>query len=302
MVQWIKLFSEFVKLHIALSATLAVAVGFVLSRGNISRELIFPCLSLFILACGSCGLNQYQDRIIDSLMERTRARPIPSGRISPPVALFCAIGMILSGLALFLYGTPSASVILALFALAWYNGVYTYLKRRTALAPVPGSIIGMVPPAIGWISGGGGFLDTGFWGLAIFFFLWQVPHFWLFALDHADDYEKAGLPSLKRLFSADRVRDIISIWILATACVCFCMPLFLLVRMLPVHLLLITASFWLLHGTCFPSKSNCHGTSCKMAFRRLNLYVLSVLLLLSVDTLANSETVPVSGILAMVWR
>jgi len=139
-------------------------------------------------------------------------------------------------------------------------------------------------------------------GLAIFFFLWQVPHFWLFALDHADDYEKAGLPSLKRLFSADRVRDIISIWILAMACVCFCMPLFFLVRLLSVHLLLITASFWLLHGTCLALKSKRHEISLKVAFRRLNLYALSVLLLLSVDTLVNSETVPVGGILAMVWR
>jgi len=302
MARWIKIFSEFVKFHIALSASLTVAVGFILARGKLSGELIFPCMSILLLACGSCGLNQYQERIIDGLMERTRGRPIPSGRISPSAGLFCAVGMILLGLLLSLYGTSPASVILGLFALAWYNGVYTHLKRRTALASVPGAIVGMVPPAIGWISGGGSFLDTGLWGLAIFFFLWQVPHFWFFVLDHADDYEKAGLPSLKRVFSPEQVRHIISIWLLATACVCFCMPLFLLIRLLPVHLLLIAATFWFLQGTCIALKSRHHETSFKTAFRRLNLYVLWVLLLLSVDTLANSETAGGSGILAMVGK
>ena len=145
MVRWIKIFSEFVKLPIALSATLTTAVGFVLARGNISWELIFPCLSLFLLACGSCGLNQYQERVIDRFMERTRGRPIPSGRMSPSTGLFCSLGMILLGLTLFLCKTPSASLFLALFACFWYNGVYTYLKKKTALASVPGAIVGMIP-------------------------------------------------------------------------------------------------------------------------------------------------------------
>src|SRR4030042_6330389 len=290
MVRWIKIFSEFVKLHIALAATLTAAVGFVLARGEISEELIISSLSLFLLAFGSCGRNQYQERMIDGLMERTRGRPIPSGRMSPSVGLLCALGMILLGLILFLWKTPFTSFILALFACFWYNGVYTYLKRKTALASVPGAIIGMVPPAIGWLSGGGSLLGTGLWGLAIFFFLWPVPHFWFFVLDHADDYEKAGLPTLKRVFSADQIRHIISIWMLATACVSLCMPLFLLVRLLPVHLLLITATLWFLLGIRFTFGSGRRETSFKMAFRRLNLYVLWILLLVSVDTLVNSKT------------
>jgi len=302
MVRWIKIFSEFVKLPIALSATLTTAVGFVLARGDISWELIFPCLSLFLLACGSCGLNQYQERVIDHFVERTRGRPIPSGRMSPSTGLFCSLGMILLGLTLFLCKTPSASLFLALFGCFWYNGFYTYLKKKTALASIPGAIVGMIPPAIGWISGGGCFLDAGLWGLAVFFFLWQVPHFWLFVLDHADDYEKAGLPSLKRVFSADQIRHIISIWMLATACVSLCMPLFLLVRLLPVHLLLITATFWFLLGTRFTFGSRRRETSFKMAFRRLNLYVLWILLLVSVDTLVNSKTAMGSGILAMLGK
>jgi hypothetical protein len=80
------------------------------------------------------------------------------------------------------------------------------------------------------------------------------------------------------------------------------MPLFLLVRLLPVHLLLIAATLWFLQGTCFPLKSGTHETSFRAAFRRLNLYVLWVLLLLSVDTLVNSETVAGSGMLAMLGK
>jgi heme o synthase len=301
-IKFISIFSELAKIRIALLVTFSMVAGFVLARRGLSGQILLPALGIFLLACGGCALNQYQERAIDGLMERTRRRPIPSGRMRPSVALFSAVVMILLGLTLFLRSGPLTSLFLGVFALSWYNGVYTSLKRRTAFASIPGALVGMFPPAIGWISGGGSLFDPGLWGLALFFFLWQVPHFWLLGLQYADDYEKVGYPSLRRSFGPDQIRNIISIWLLATGCLCFCMPLFLLIRLLPVHLLLVAGTFWLLWGTFFAFRPDPGEAALKGAFRRINFYALWVLLLLSADTLVNSHPITTGGMLAMGWR
>ena len=274
--------------------------GFILANGELSEQILYPLLGIFFLACGSCALNQYQEQRTDGLMERTRKRPIPSGRMSPSVALFCSVLMILTGFT-FLCRPPMPSLFLGLLALLWYNGVYTYLKRKTTFASVPGAIIGMIPPAIGWISGGGSLSDTGLWGLSLFFFLWQVPHFWILALQHAHDYEKVGFFSLRKAFSPEQIRNMISIWLLAAGCVCFCMPLFLIIRLLPIHLLLISATLWLLYGARFDLKPD-QEASLKTAFWKLNLYALWVLLLLSADSLLNSAPTTAARLVAMGWK
>jgi hypothetical protein len=85
----------------------------------------------------------------------------------------------------------------------WYNGVYTFLKRKSPFAAIPGAVIGAIPPAIGWICGKGALsFDPQILALSFFFFIWQVPHFWLLLLNFGRDYEKAGFPSLTRIFNS----------------------------------------------------------------------------------------------------
>lgn len=302
MIKFISILAELAKIRIALLVTFSMAAGSILAWGGLSGRIFMPALGIFFLACGGCALNQYQERMIDGLMERTRRRPIPSGRMRPSVALISAVVMILLGFMFFLCSTSTTSLLLGVFALFWYNGVYTSLKRRTALASIPGAWVGMFPPAIGWVSGGGYLSDPGLWVLALFFFLWQVPHFWLLGLQYADDYEKVGYPSLRRSFGPDQIRNIISIWLLATGCLCFCMPLFLLIRLLPVHLLLITTTLWLYWGTFLGFRPMSQEATFKVAFRRINLYALWVLFLLSADTLLNSDPIGAGRMLAMAWR
>jgi protoheme IX farnesyltransferase len=303
MIKFIFILSELAKIRIALLVTFSMAAGSILARGEVSGRIFMPALGIFFLASGGCALNQYQERAIDGLMQRTRRRPIPSGRMHPSVALTSAVGMIFLGFVFFLCSISPTSSLLGAFALLWYNGVYTSLKRRTALASVPGALVGMFPPAIGWISGGGSLLDAGLWVLALFFFLWQVPHFWLLGLEYANDYEKVGYPSLRRSLGPDQIRNIISIWLLATGCLCFCMPLFLLIRFLPVHLLLIAATLWLYWGTFSAFRAKSQGASSfKATFRRINLYALWVIFLLSADTLLSSDPIRAGGMLAMMWR
>ena len=195
---------------ISIFAAASAATGYFLAP---HRQItgVFPVAgAVFLLACGASALNQYQERYIDARMERTRTRPLPSGSITASHALSLSCALVLAGLASLAYACGTKAALLGLFALLWYNGIYTHLKKRTAFAAVPGAVVGMVPPAIGWVSAGGALLDPRLAAICFLFFLWQVPHFWLLLLIHGEEYEQAGLPSLTGVMSraADRKGDL----------------------------------------------------------------------------------------------
>ena len=204
--EWVTILLDLGKIKISLLATLSTATGYLLATGKITIHMLVPTGAVFLLACGSCALNQYQDREIDQLMERTKSRPIPSGRLNPEAALWISMGLILSGSLILFYGTEVPALALGLFAVLWYNLIYTILKHKTAFAAVPGALVGAIPPILGWVSGGGSMLDPRILRVALFFFIWQVPHFWLLLLDLSKDYEKAGLPSITQLFSRQQIK------------------------------------------------------------------------------------------------
>jgi protoheme IX farnesyltransferase len=138
----------------------------------------------------------WYDRDIDGVMERTRSRPIPAGRIPPEESI--AFGVVLSLAATMLMGLALnwlAAGLLAL-AIAFYVVVYTiWLKRRTPQNIVIGGAAGAFPPMIGWAAATG---DVGL-GAAVMFaivFMWTPPHFWALALYREGDYAKAGVPML----------------------------------------------------------------------------------------------------------
>jgi heme o synthase len=275
---------ELTKFRISLFASLSALAGSLLARQELSCDAASLLPGIFLLACGSCAFNQYQERRIDAVMERTKGRPLPSGRLNPRTALWTAWGLILAG-GLLLLGTSGwRSAALGLFAVFWYNGVYTYLKRKTAFAAIPGALVGVVPPVIGWLSGRGLIDDPRLWVLSFFFFIWQVPHFWLLLLDSAGDYERAGLPSLTRLFSRDQLKRIISIWVMATAVTCLLVPLFFDISV--SHFLLVALTLWLVWSTFRAfSRSTSQDVDIRLAFVRLNIFVLLAVSFLSADRL-----------------
>jgi protoheme IX farnesyltransferase len=175
----------------------------------------------FLLAAGASALNHVQERVVDGRMARTRDRPLPSGRMSVSTALFVAVVSLLLGLAT-LASVPNQRqvvplLLLGVLAVVWYNGVYVTLKRVTAFAAVPGALIGAVPPAIGWVAAGGLLTDPLLWLVGAFFFIWQIPHFWLLVLLHGEDYARAGLPSLTTTFSGPQLLRVTFMWVMATA-------------------------------------------------------------------------------------
>jgi protoheme IX farnesyltransferase len=180
--------------------SLVVFTGFVgiwLAPGHLHPFLAAVAVLCIAVAAGAAGaINMWFDRDIDAIMRRTRARPIPAGRMAPGDALGFGVSLavgsvIVMGLAL----NWTAAALLAV-TIAFYVFVYTmWLKRRTSQNIVIGGAAGAFPPMVGWAAVTG---DIGLPSLLLFarIFFWTPPHFWALALYRADDYEKAGVPML----------------------------------------------------------------------------------------------------------
>jgi protoheme IX farnesyltransferase len=283
--EWVVLLLHLTKVRISLLATLSTATGHLLGAGSITVHTLVPAAGVFLLACGSCALNQYQEREIDQWMERTKARPIPSGRLNSNTALRISIGLILLGSLILFFGAGDLALALGLFAVLWYNLIYTPLKQKTAFAAVPGALVGAIPPALGWVAAGGNIFDPRIGGIALFFFIWQIPHFWLLLLGASSDYESAGLPSITRVFSTKQVKRIIFIWLLSTGVASLILPQFGFLNSVLSCGLLVTAVSWLFGSAVIFLRSPNDQALMKATFVRLNMYSVLVASLLSVDRL-----------------
>jgi protoheme IX farnesyltransferase len=245
---FLRVLAELSKVRITAFVTLTTAMGYLLFARRFESGLILAAAGMFLLACGSAALNQWQEADIDARMERTRRRPIPAGHINPTAALFLAVLLMLVGLFVLTSIGQQSETLLVLSGLAviWYNGLYTYLKRWSAFAAVPGAIIGAIPPVVGYAAAGGAPTDERILLAAMFMFIWQVPHFWLLLLMVGDQYEKAGLPTLTQLFTSAQVRRITFMWVLAAAAAGAILPALPsgLVG-LPWNLLMVIVSVWL---------------------------------------------------------
>jgi protoheme IX farnesyltransferase len=148
------------------------------------------------LVVGSANaLNMYIERFPDRLMERTRNRPLATGRLSPDLALAFGVGLGLVSVPVLAIAVNAITGLLAAFALLSYVLVYTPLKRRTTASLLIGAVPGAIPPLLGWTAVTG---RVEWPGLLLFgvLFLWQVPHFLAIATFRRDDYARAGLKIL----------------------------------------------------------------------------------------------------------
>jgi heme o synthase len=207
---------ELGKIRISLPVSLSALAGFVLLSGQIGLQGFLLALGVLLMSCGSATINHIQESETDRQMSRTRNRPIPSGRISVAKAWYVASGFIASGSFILLTGFPVMALVISWITLLWYNLVYTPLKKVTAFAVIPGSVTGALPPVIGWAAAGGGLFDLQIFLVASFFFIGQIPHFWLLLLMFGDQYQEAGMPTLNKLFSPAQIKHISFLWILAT--------------------------------------------------------------------------------------
>jgi heme o synthase len=284
-IKQINILLELTKFRISLFSTFSAGAGFMLAKQEMTTGILVPVFGVLFLACGSCALNQYQERRLDKLMDRTRNRPLPSGKLSPGICLLISMISMLTGATILVYGTDLIASGLGMFAVLWYNGIYTFLKQRTAFATLPGALIGAIPPAIGWVSGGGSLTDPRIWVVGCFFFIWQVPHFWLLLLNFGKDYENGGFPSLTRIFTSAQIKRMTFVWVFATAVTCMIVPLFGVVRRQPIIWSLFASGFWLVWKTSRALRASSRGSRFPLNFKIINTYVLMVMFLLTLDKL-----------------
>jgi heme o synthase len=277
-----RLLANLTKIRITIGVTVTTAMGHFLFTEALSASVFLPLLGVFLLACGSATLNHVQDARIDARMERTRNRPIPSGMIGKDWVLFIAVVFLSAGfyvMASVGVHTPTLLVLGAL-AVIWYNGIYTPLKRLTAFAIIPGSLIGALPPIIGWVSAGGIWWDPLIIGVAFFLFLWQIPHFWCLLLLTARDMERAGLPTLTKILSRLQLVRVTSIWILALAVAGLLLASESGLSW-PWHLGMFVASLWLGWSAVALLRAGLLEPPGMPAFTRINVYLLLVVLLMT---------------------
>jgi len=289
-------FNQLTKISISAASTFTAAAGYLAALRGFQWGLLTALLGILLLAMGSCALNELQELKHDARMERTRNRPLPSGRVSPLGGLLLGAGLSGAGFALLLWRHGWPSALLGLLALVWYNGVYTPLKRVTAFAIIPGALIGAIPPAIGWAAAGGALRSPAMFSLCLLFFLWQVPHFWMLMLIHDQDYGRAEFPTLSRHFRPDQSGRLSFTWMAATAFSCAFLPVFGAVFSAPVMIILGAAALWLL----WQATALLHEQLDRAVFRRtfwsINLFALVMILAVIADPFLPAPTARISAI------
>lgn len=279
----INILFELTKIRITLFVMITSGFGFILAKGNLSSQIIVPTFAVFLLACGSASINQIQERKTDALMNRTKNRPLPSGKIKLKTAKLISIILILSGSVLLLISSGEIALSLGILNVIWYNLIYTPLKKVTPLAIIPGALIGAIPPVIGWVAGNGNLFDPTILIVAFFFFIWQIPHFWLLILNFSEDYEKAGLPTLIRIFDKNQLARITFFWISATALTSLLLPFFDVIKISYSSYAILLLAIILILNSIKLLKSELDKFYYRFAFREINLFVLLVILFVSLD-------------------
>lgn len=197
-----------------------------------------------LIMAGSCSFNNYYDRDIDHLMERTKNRPTVTGKVQPSKVLALSFGLIAAGLIL-LALTNMTTAILGACGVFAYVVLYTMVfKRRFVSNTIIGSISGAVPPLIGWAAVDPG-LDKIAWVLFAIMFLWQPPHFYALAMRRVEEYRAAGVPMLPVVKGFKAAKRSIMLWII---CLMF-IPFFLTPLGTPLVILAaLLSTGWLILG------------------------------------------------------
>jgi heme o synthase len=197
---------ELTKPRITMMVVFTALVGYVAASAASpwSGLLTAALVGTGLVAGGASVLNMVMERDTDALMQRTRTRPIPAGRIRPAEARWFGALLTFGGLALLLSLCGALAALVAFATWASYLFLYTPLKRRTHLSTLVGAVPGALPPVIGWAAASGR-LEPGAFILFAIVFLWQIPHFLAIAWLYRDDYERGGFPMLPVIDREGRV-------------------------------------------------------------------------------------------------
>ena len=192
----LKVIFELTKFRLSFLVSFSAIFGFILASDNFYiLDLIVLGLSGYLVTAASVINNQILEKDLDSKMDRTKDRPLPTNRISKRNSLIISVFLMVTGLTIMTLYFNMVAGLLSLVSLLLYTFIYTPLKRVGPIAVFIGAIPGALPPLIGWVAFSG---EISIEAIIIFSiqFIWQFPHFWAIAWIYHDDYKKVGFKLL----------------------------------------------------------------------------------------------------------
>lgn len=227
---------QLTKMGLSISVVFSSIAGYLLGAETIDYNiLILLAVGGYFMVGASNAFNQVIEKDADAIMKRTQNRPLPTGRMSPTVALIIAIALTVAGLSI-LYSINQKTALFGAISIFLYTLVYTPLKPVTPLAVFVGAIPGAIPFMLGWVAATNDFgIEPGF--LFMIQFFWQFPHFWSIGWLQDEEYKKVGFKMLPML---EKNKAAVKQIILYTA-------IMILVSITPV--LRLTGDFYILPAT-----------------------------------------------------
>lgn len=212
-------FTAITKARLAISVVFSSMAGYLL---GVSDEYPFSWVTFMLLGIGgycmvgaSNVFNQIIEKDLDSLMDRTKNRPVPSGKISVKNAFYIGCALTIAGIAI-LYSINPKTAMFGAISIFLYTSIYTPLKTKTPLAVFVGAFPGAIPFMLGWVAATNNFgIEAG--TLFMIQFFWQFPHFWAIGWFLYDDYKKAGffmLPTRKKDKKTALYTILYTIWLI----------------------------------------------------------------------------------------
>ncbi|MCF2876007.1 MULTISPECIES: heme o synthase [unclassified Tenacibaculum] len=188
-------FKQLTKVGLSVSVVFTSITGYLLGAENINyTTILLLAIGGYFMVGASNAFNQVIEKDIDAIMQRTKNRPLPAGRMSVTTALIIATIFTITGIAI-LYAINPKCALFGAISIFLYTSAYTPLKAVTPLAVFVGAIPGAIPFMLGWVAATGNFgIEAGF--LFMIQFFWQFPHFWAIGWLQYEEYNKAGLHML----------------------------------------------------------------------------------------------------------
>jgi len=282
MKKYLQIVLALIKYKVSIAVTFTAITGYIVYSGHFDAQILILVLGVFCLAGGSSALNECQESKHDTKMPRTMNRPIPTGKISLTNAIVVSVLFCVAGTAILYFAFGAVTALLGLLNIVWYNFIYTYLKRVTPFAVVPGSLVGAIPALMGWTAAGGYVFAPTILFIAFFMFIWQIPHFWLLMLKYGKEYEDAGFKTINQAVNPQNLKMIIFAWVVATSFSSIIVPLFLVNISVQFFLLIFVLNIAFISIFARLAFGNVAELNFRKSFISINLYMMIFMLMLIV--------------------
>jgi heme o synthase len=210
---------------VTIGVTFTAFAGYIINANSLDPiTLTFLSIGVMLMSAAAATLNHIVEKDFDALMQRTKHRPIASGRLSAAQGLIVALVFFVSGFIVLYINTTVLCVLLGIFNVLWYILVYTPLKRVSVWAVFVGSLTGVIPYFMGVLAAVPSQISHINLFVGIFLMMWQIPHFILLTYRYGNEYHNAGLASIITKFSQSSVIKIYFIWMIVCSLIILLLP------------------------------------------------------------------------------